>query len=309
MVDPKPGKPVAKAAVKPAAAKPTAKPAAASVAAKSAAPVKVAAPVKPAPVAKAPAAKAEPVPVAAKVTTPPKAAATPAKPVAAAPVEAAKLPTKVAEVPAKAAEVTAEIVTKAVEAPVKVAEKVAEATVSVVENTAAPAVAAEPITKSAVTPPQKGFFAMTETVSPTFVPTPESFQALLGDVSTRAKAAFENSAKLAEEVGEFTKGNVEALLASSRVAAKGAETLGQEAASYSKKSLESATAAFKGFAAAKSPTELFKLQSDYARSSFDAAVAEGSKFSEAMMKLIGEITQPISTRVALAAEKIKTPAF
>jgi phasin family protein len=269
------------------------------------APVVVSEPVKaPAAKAVAPVAKAPTMPPPVKTPPPIATVAPPAK---------VETPAKVVETPAKV-KVPAAIETpaKIADALPKVTEVVAEATAKLVEKVAAipVAVAETVIPTPAAQSTQKGFFTMAETITPkSFVPTPESFQSMLGDMSTRAKTVMENSAKMAEEMGEFAKGNVEALMTSSRVAAKGAETLGQEAAAYSKKSLETATSAFKGFAAAKSPTELFKLQSDYARSSFDAAVAEGSKFSEAVMKLLGEITQPISTRVALAAEKIKTPAF
>ena len=53
---------------------------------------------------------------------------------------------------------------------------------------------------------------------------------------------------------------------------------------------------------------LFKLQSDYVRSAFDSIVAETSKNTEAMLKLAGEVAQPISNRVAVAAEKVKIAA-
>ena len=66
---------------------------------------------------------------------------------------------------------------------------------------------------------------------------------------------------------------------------------------------------FKSFAAVKSPTELFQLQSEFAKSSFDSAVAEASKLSEAVVKLAGEIAQPISSRYAVAAEKLKAAAL
>ena len=137
----------------------------------------------------------------------------------------------------------------------------------------------------------------------------DNVQNLFGDMRDRAKTSMEKGARFAEEFGEFAKGNVEALMASGRVAAQGVETLGQEAADYGKKSFESASSAVKGFAAAKSPTELFQLQSDYARSSFDAMVAEGSRVTEAWVKLAGEIMQPLSTRLAVAAEKVKAPAI
>ncbi len=133
-------------------------------------------------------------------------------------------------------------------------------------------------------------------------------QALFGEVSERAKGAYEKSVKMTEELTEFQKGNVEAMVESSKLAAKAAESLGQEAADYARKSFESGTAAFKTFASAKSPTELFKLQSDFMKSSFDSAVAESSKVTEAWLKLAGDIAQPLSNRFAVAVEKVKATA-
>ncbi|NLS29348.1 hypothetical protein S2M10_43720 [Sphingomonas sp. S2M10] len=131
---------------------------------------------------------------------------------------------------------------------------------------------------------------------------------MFGDMNERAKAAVEKSTKMVEEANEFTKGNIEALVESGRIAAKGFESLGQEAADYSRRSFESATAAMKNLASVKSPTDFFKLQSDYMRSAFDAYVAEASKHTEAMIKLAGDAAQPISNRFAVAVEKVKTNA-
>jgi len=136
----------------------------------------------------------------------------------------------------------------------------------------------------------------------------ERVQALFGEVSERAKGAYEKSVKLTEELTEFQKGNVEAFVESSKLAAKAAESLGQEAADYARKSFENSTAAMKTFASAKSPSELFKLQSDYMKSSFDAAVAESSKVTEVWLKLAGDVAQPLSNRLAVAVEKAKTTA-
>jgi len=58
----------------------------------------------------------------------------------------------------------------------------------------------------------------------------------------------------------------------------------------------------------KSPADFFKLQSDFVRQSFDAIVAETSKNTEAMMKLAGDAAQPLSSRFAVAVEKVKTAA-
>lgn len=133
-------------------------------------------------------------------------------------------------------------------------------------------------------------------------------QAYFAEFSAKAKAAAEKSAKAFEDINEFGKGNVEALVESGKIAAKGFETLGQDYADYARKQFEGTTAALKGFAAVKSPTEFFKLQADFVRGQFDSFVAESSKNTEAMLKLAGDVAKPISNRVAIAAEKIKVAA-
>jgi phasin family protein len=136
----------------------------------------------------------------------------------------------------------------------------------------------------------------------------EQFRAAFGDVSERAKAAAEKSAKIVEELADLTRGNVEALVASSKIAAKGVETMSQDAAEYSRKSFEEASAVLKSFAEVKSATDFFKLQGDFARSAFDAAVAESARVSETVLKLAGEVAEPINSRYNVAAERVKTLA-
>ncbi|HEV2866987.1 MAG TPA: phasin family protein [Allosphingosinicella sp.] len=136
----------------------------------------------------------------------------------------------------------------------------------------------------------------------------EQFTSVFGDVNERAKAAAERSAKIAEELADLTRGNVEAFVASSKIAAKGVEALSQDAAEYSRKSFEEASAALKSFAEVKSATDFFKLQGDYARAAFDSAVAESARLSETVLKLAGEAAEPITSRYTVAAERVKTLA-
>jgi phasin family protein len=128
---------------------------------------------------------------------------------------------------------------------------------------------------------------------------------MFGDISARAKTAMEKGSKTMEDMVEFSKGNLEAVVASGRVAAKGAQDIAKYSADYGRKSIEDATATAKKFAAVKSPTEFFALQSEVAKSNLDAFVGEASKFSESYLKLIGEIVQPMQNRYAVAAEKVK----
>lgn len=129
---------------------------------------------------------------------------------------------------------------------------------------------------------------------------------MFGDMNTRAKDAMSKGTKAIEELVEFSKGNVEAIVASGRVAAKGAEEIAKYSAEYGRTAVEKANATAKQFAAVKSPTEFFQLQGEVAKQTLDALVAEGSKFTENYLKLVGEIAQPISNRVAVAAEKVKS---
>ncbi|MBY8822314.1 phasin family protein [Sphingomonas colocasiae] len=149
---------------------------------------------------------------------------------------------------------------------------------------------------------------VTETVKKAATEATNQAQAVFADLNDRAKAAVEKSQKIAEDLADFQKGNLEAFVASAKVAAQGLETLGQDAAEVGRKNFESAQAALKSFAAAKSPTDFFKLQSDYAKSAFDSFVAQTSKNTEASLKLAGDVFQPLSNRIAVAAEKFKTAA-
>jgi phasin family protein len=150
--------------------------------------------------------------------------------------------------------------------------------------------------------------AMATTIENVANTTTDKAQAMFADTSERAKGAMAKSAKMFEDMNAFGKGNVEALVESSKIAAKGIETLSQEAAEFTRKSFEDATAAFKTLSSVKSPTEFMKLQSDYVRASFDAMIAETSRSTETMLKLAGEVAQPISNRMAVAADKMKIAA-
>ncbi|AOH83701.1 hypothetical protein AWL63_06685 [Sphingomonas panacis] len=252
-------------------------------------------------------------PIAATAPAPlkPVVSAKPLKPGASKPAPKAKLPAPMLPQPvaAKAAEPAPTLAVPMVPAAV-----VPEITPAPKPAAAAPepVAAPEPFVSTQQPPaPELSSAAISHkenTMEATIQDATTKTQALFGDANERAKAAFEKSTKMFEEINAFGKGNIEAVVESSKIAAKGLESFGQEAADYTRKQFEGATAMMKSFASVKSPTELFKLQSDYFRQSFDSLVAESSKHTEAMLKLAGEVAQPLSNRVALAAEKAKIAA-
>ena len=137
---------------------------------------------------------------------------------------------------------------------------------------------------------------------------PGSNQRALDKAKTLFTDANAKSTKAMGDVNDFAKGNIEALVESGKIAAKGFETIGQESADFTRKSFEKATATMKELSAVKSPADFFKLQSDFVREQFDAMIAVTSKNTEAMMKLAGDAAQPMSSRYAVAVEKAKTAA-
>ena len=128
------------------------------------------------------------------------------------------------------------------------------------------------------------------------------------DAQTRAKTAFAKTGELASEVTDFNKGNVEAVVESGKIFFAGVQDMGREQFAATKTVVETVQDDFKKVAAVKSPTEFMQLQGELARRNFDAAVSFGSKNTEALVKLYNEAFAPISSRVSVAAEKIKKAA-
>lgn len=130
-------------------------------------------------------------------------------------------------------------------------------------------------------------------------------QAAQEQMSEKMREMMEKSMKSMTEMTEFAKGNIEAMIESAKAAAAGAETLTTHFVETSKTAMEEAQAAFKAMTTAKSPNELMQAQNDFAKAQFDKAVSTWSHMSETWLKVAGDVVQPISSRMAVAAETVK----
>ncbi len=137
---------------------------------------------------------------------------------------------------------------------------------------------------------------------PAFAP----FQSLFTDANERGQELVKKSQKVAEELADLARANVEAVVEAGRVAAEGARSIGQDVVAKQRHSVEQAAVAIRSLAEAKSPTEYLQLQGEFARSQFDRAVAETSKLTESLVKLAGEAFQPLSNRATANAERFNT---
>ena len=130
----------------------------------------------------------------------------------------------------------------------------------------------------------------------------------LATAQERAKAAYDKGAELAAEVGEFSKGNLEAVVESGKILAAGVQTIAKTQFDDAKAAVEVITADVKEMASVKSPTDFVQLQGKLASRNFDAAVAQLSKTTEAWVKLANDSFAPISSRAAVAMEKVRKAA-
>jgi phasin family protein len=137
---------------------------------------------------------------------------------------------------------------------------------------------------------------------PAFAP----FQNIFAQANERSQDLVKRSQKVAEELANLARANVEAVVEAGRVATEGARTIGQNVVAKQRDGFEQAADAVRTLAEAKSPTEYLQLQGDFARASFDRAVAETSKLTESLVKLAGEAFQPLSNRASANAERFNT---
>jgi phasin family protein len=130
----------------------------------------------------------------------------------------------------------------------------------------------------------------------------------LASAQERAKAAYDKGTELAAEMGEFSKGNLEAVVESGKILAAGVQTIAKTQFEDAKSAVEVLTADVKEMAAVKSPTDFVQLQGKLASRNFDAAVAQVSKTTEAWVKLANDTFAPLSSRAAVAMEKVRKAA-
>lgn len=117
------------------------------------------------------------------------------------------------------------------------------------------------------------------------------------------QASMEKAVKSAEEFMSFSQGNFEALVQSGQIWAAGVQDLGKAMSATAQAQAEAAMGTFKALSGVKSLKEAMDLQATLARSSFETAMAETGKITEASVKLAEQAMAPITARVTLAVEK------
>jgi phasin family protein len=120
------------------------------------------------------------------------------------------------------------------------------------------------------------------------------------------KSGFESAVKGYDRVLGFGKETVEAYVKAANAAGKGVETLQNEVYLFSKQSIEESLAATKAVLGAKSAHEAFEIQSDFAKSVFDAYVGQLNRVNEIVLSASKETFEPIQGRVQAWADVVQS---
>lgn len=228
-----------------------------------------------------------------------KAPVAPVAPVAAEPAPAPAVAHAVEEVKTAPAEPAPTPVVATVAAPVAVEAPVANAP----EEPPAPKAVAKPAVPKQVKPAAPKAAAAPAASEPAAPAAKDVVQAVAYTKEKVEKMSKQVFATFEDVVG-FQKDNVEAFVASSTILTKGFEALSKEIAAFTQAQYEQSVATTKALFAVKSVKELVDLQTEFAKSSFDAIVAEATKVSEAGIKVANEAAEPITARVNATVEKL-----
>ncbi len=134
----------------------------------------------------------------------------------------------------------------------------------------------------------------------------EAFENASSVSSEAVRENIDRSLAAMSEASSFGKENFEALLASATATQKGFETLSARYVAFSKMALENHVSAAKSIMTSKSVQEFVEKQNQYAKSSFDAYVAEVTEAAELVSGLAKEALAPINERVSAVGHLVQT---
>lgn len=117
------------------------------------------------------------------------------------------------------------------------------------------------------------------------------------------KQGVESMVKNADNVSNFAKENLDAVMASANIAAKGAEKIAAEAVSASKTSMEQNIAAAKEFSTIRTFDQLVSAQTQFSKQAFDQYVSQATKMGDLFIALSKEAAEPLNGRVSAFSEQ------
>jgi len=105
------------------------------------------------------------------------------------------------------------------------------------------------------------------------------------------------------ELSAASKKNLEAIADSAAIVTETAQALSGQAAAFAKTSIEEQVATARKLAGARTIQEAWDIQTGYAKSAFDAYMAEANRWTETVTASTQQAWKPITERVQATAEQ------
>ena len=134
----------------------------------------------------------------------------------------------------------------------------------------------------------------------------ETVENVLSASSDAVKQTFERTLKGFDEVATFNKDTVDAVMKSANTATKTFESLSAEILAFQKQSIEDVMAATKATMASRSVQEVMEVNSDFAKSTFDAYVGQMTKIGDLFTSATKETFDPLNARFTAIVEKVQS---
>jgi phasin family protein len=135
----------------------------------------------------------------------------------------------------------------------------------------------------------------------------KNYDRLFGSTKEQVEKASATAFKSYEDLSKFSKENLDAYVAAGTTVAKGFETISRAWVSFAQETFDASAQVAKAMLTAKTLREAVDVQTDFAKTTFDKLVSEGTKVSELSVKVANEAAEPISARLNATIEKFLKP--
>lgn len=142
-----------------------------------------------------------------------------------------------------------------------------------------------------------------ETVEKAVAATKEKVEQAVAATKEQVEKVSEAAVKSYDEVTELNKKNMEVFTTFGETYAKGAEEFGKAYYAFVKTTADANAEAAKAMMSATTVNEFVEIQSDYARTSFDAFVAESGKLNELGVKVATDAFEPVQAHLNDTVER------
>ena len=135
----------------------------------------------------------------------------------------------------------------------------------------------------------------------------KNYERMFGATKEHFEKAGATAFKTYEDLSKFSKDNLDAYVAVATTVAKGAETVSKAWLSFTHETMEASAQVTKSLLSAKTLREAVDVQTDFAKTTFDKLVSEGTKATEITVKVANEAAEPINARLNATIEKFLKP--